>query len=375
MKLALVALAITRAGCGGTSPDAGIDAAAPRPLTLADVVAPVTDDDRARVTAHWAAQDTSARDVQLLAEGTLAVGTVQMKYRVLEHAVAGERHVGVVLIPLALTAPAPVLVYAHGGFTGEGGFEFPVTSLGDRIPGEPLRSKLVYVIPAYRGERVKVGATNYGTPGTGLIGTTDVLDASTFLSVALADQPLRADGTRVAVLGESRGGTVALTLGRLDPRIDLVIDGFGPTDFRVALAGVDAATFAGSIAAATMDPSAPANLLTRSLVPVEDVTVAGDGSLTITAAGYDEMRRRMAVTSAIGTPLALPSTQVHHGTADTTASVEYSRALATAMAAAGRASPSDAFTYFEYAGGMHSIATLPNATTRMGDAFVRVLAP
>jgi len=374
MKLALVALAVTRAaGCG--DPSTPPDAAGPRPLALADVIAPVTDDDRARLTAYWAAQDTSARDVQLLAEGMLSLGTVAMRYRVLEHTVAGERHVGAVLVPMALTAPAPVLVYTHGAFTGEGGLPpLAVASIGDRLPGEPLRSKMIYVIPAYRGERISVAGTTYGTPGVGLIGTTDVLDTSALLSVALADQPL-ADGTRVAVVGESRGGTVALTLGRSDPRIDLVIDAFGPTDFRVALANVDEATFAGSVGAAAMAPDAPANLLTRSLLPLEDVTVAGDGSLTITAAGYDEMRRRMAATSAIGTPLGLPATQVHHGTSDTTASVEYSRALAAAMAAAGRPSPSDAFTYFEYPGGTHSIASLPNSTTRMADAIVRVLAP
>lgn len=367
MKLVLAVMV----ACGGSSSPP--DAAGPRSLTLADVVAPVTDADRALVTAHWAAQDTSARGVQLLAEGTVTVGTTAMKYRVLEHDVAGERHVGAVLVPMSLAAPAPVVIYTHGAFTGEGGFELPVTSIADRIPAEPMRSKLVYVIPAYRGERIKVGTTNYGTPGVGLIGTTDVLDAATFLSVALADQPL-ADGSRVAVLGDSRGGTVALSLGRLDDRIDLVVDGFGPTDFRVALAGVDEATFAGSIAAATADPNAPANLLTRSLVPLEEVTVT-DGVLSITAAGYGEMRRRMAVTSAIGTPLALPDTQVHHGTGDTTASVEYSRALAAAMAAAGRPSPSDAFTYYEYPGGMHSIASLPMATTRITEAFTRVLAP
>ena len=83
----------------------------------------------------------------------------------------------------------------------------------------------------------------------------------------------------------------------------------------------------------------------------------------------------MAATSAVATPLDLPATQIHHGTADTTSSVEYSRALRDAMATAGRSSPSDAFTYYEYAGGDHDLDSLPGSVGHLGEAITRELAP
>ena len=66
---------------------------------------------------------------------------------------------------------------------------------------------------------------------------------------------------------------------------------------------------------------------------------------------------------------------MHHGTADATAAVESSRALAEAMAAAGRASPHPSFTYFEYEGGEHDLETLPGAVERIAGAIERVLFP
>jgi acetyl esterase/lipase len=110
-------------------------------------------------------------------------------------------------------------------------------------------------------------------------------------------------------------------------------------------------------------------------MPLGQITANADGTLEITASGYTEMRRRMAATSAVATPLALPPTQLHHGTADTTSSVEYSRELRDAMAAAGRTSPSAAFTYFEYDGGTHSLDSLPGVTGRIADAITLHLAP
>jgi len=368
------------AACGddaAVQPDAAVevDAAGPRSLTLADVVAPVTADELALVASTWAAADISAHDVVVEASGMVTLGTVAMSYRVLSHTVDGQRHHGAVLVPVGLVGPAPVVVYTHGGYTGEGGFPyFTVEDLQLRIPGQPMRARLVYVVPAYRGERIRIANVTYTSEGAPLIGTTDIVDTAALLSAVLGSTP-QADPTRVAVFGESRGGTVALGLGRRDSRIGLVIDAFGPTDFRIGLRGVDAATFAGSVAAAVADPLNPAHLLTRSLVPLDQVTAKMDGTLEITASGYTEMRRRMAATSAVAAPLELPPTQLHHGDADTTSNVVYSRELRDAMAAAGRTSPSAEFTYFEYAGGMHSLDTLPGSVGRIGDAITARFAP
>ena len=143
----------------------------------------------------------------------------------------------------------------------------------------------------------------------------------------------------------------------------------------MALAGLPPGLFEASVAGAVASPEDPATLLLRSLIPVDQVTVSPDAGLTITEPGYREMRRRMAATSALAAPSRLPATQVRHGTADPSASVEYSRALAAAMADAGRASPSPAFTYFEYDGGSHDLGTLPGAVSRMAEALNRELAP
>ncbi|MFP2927718.1 alpha/beta hydrolase family protein [Pyxidicoccus sp. 3LG] len=355
--------------------DGGADAGTLRALVLDDLLAPVTAEELQHVEQEWASRDITARDVTQLASGTVTLGTVPMTYRVLEHVVGGARHVGVVLVPDSLTAPAPVLVYAHGGYTGDGGLPpFSVEELGFRIPGRPLREQLIYVIPSYRGERIRIASTTYSSGGDTLFGITDLTDTAALLSAALTTTPL-ADGSRVAIFGESRGGMVALSLGALDDRFDLVIDAYGPTDFRVALAGLPPGLFEASVAGAVAAPGDPATLLLRSLIPVDQVTVQPDAGLLITETGYVEMRRRMAATSALAAPSRLPATQVHHGTADTTAQVQYSRALAAAMADAGRPSPSNAFTYFEYDGGSHGLDTLPGAVSRMAEALNRELAP
>ncbi len=358
--------------------DAGDAAPAAVPLTLDLVTEPTTADEVADVLAAWEARDTSARDVTVEATGSIALGAEPMTYVVLAHTVGEQRHVGAVLVPESLSSPAsaPVLVYCHGGYTGEGGLPpFRVEDLASRVPDGPLRGELVYVVPAYRGERIEVAGVAYAGEGAPSIGDREVDDAVALLTVALAQVP-EADPARVAVLGESRGGLVALEMGARDPRVDLVLDAYGPTDFRIGLAtsGVDEALFDGAVRQALAAPDDPATLLLRSIVPIDQVS-QDDGALVISAAGRRALRENLARSAPVAYVDELPVTETHHGSLDGTAPVEYSRALADAMAAAGRTSPGPSFTYFEYEGGDHDLATLPGAIERLGEAIERVLPP
>lgn len=361
--------------------DAGAGDAAPAavPLTLDLVTEPTTADEVADLLAAWASRDTSARDVTVEASGSLALGAAPMTFVVLAHTVGELRHLGAVLVPESLSSPAsaPVLVYCHGGYTGEGGLPpFRVEDLASRVPDGPLRGELVYVVPAYRGERIEVGGVAYAGEGAPSIGDREVDDAMALLSAALEQVP-EADPDRVAVLGESRGGLVALEMGARDPRVDLVLDAYGPTDFRIGLAssGVDEALFDGAVRQALAAPDDPATLLLRSIVPIDQVSQTDGGALLISAAGRRALRENLARSAPLAYAAELPVTEAHHGSLDGTATVEYSRALAEAMAAAGRRSPGPSFTYFEYEGGEHDLATLPGAVERFGEAIERVLPP
>jgi acetyl esterase/lipase len=359
--------------------DTGDAAPATVALTLDLVTEPATADEVADVLAAWETRDTSAREVTVEASGSIALGAESMTFVVLAHTVGDLRHVGAVLVPESLSSPvsAPVLVYCHGGYTGEGGLPpFRIEDLASRLPDGPLRGELVYVIPAYRGERIEIDGVAYAGEGAPSIGDREVDDAMALLSAALAQVP-QADPDRVAVLGESRGGLVALEMGARDPRVDLVLDAYGPTDFRIGLAssGVDDALFEAAVQQALAAPDDPATLLLRSIVPIDQVSQADDGALVISAAGRRALRENLARSAPLAYAAELPVTETHHGSLDGTAAVEYSRALAEAMAAAGRPSPGPSFTYFEYEGGDHDLATLPGAVERLGEAIERVLAP
>ncbi len=374
---ALVALALLAAlpACDSGGPDAP-PADTLRPLVLADLLAPATPAEVDAVRADWRSRDTRARDVRVEAEGETRLGTIPVRFTVLSHTVGGVRHVGAVLVPVSLPASArvPVLVYAHGGYSGPGGAPYDAGSFPAQFLGAAER--LVYVVPAYRSERLSVNGRVFTAEGDPSIGNYDVDDTMALLSAAL-DRTPQADGSRVGVLGESRGGLVALELGARDRRVKLVLDAFGPTDVRIAYspAILSEQQFGDAIRAAMTAPNDFNNLITSAILPPDAVTANADGSLSITEAGYREMRLRLARTAPTAYVVDLPTTEVHHGVIDPIATVEFSRALARAFAAAGRPSGSGTFTYYEYPLGLHSLFTLLDVAPRLNGAIVRVLAP
>ncbi len=375
--LAALALLAALPACdsGTDGPDDGPPGSL-RPLVLADLLAPATTAEVDAVRADWRTRDTRARDVRVEAEGTMLLGTVPVRFTVLSHTVGGARHVGAVLVPVSLPADArvPVLVYAHGGYSGAGGAPYDVGSFPAQFLG--VAQRLVYVVPAYRSERIAINGRVFTAQGEPSIGNFDVDDTMALLSAALERTP-QADGARVGVLGESRGGLVALELGARDRRVKLVLDAFGPTDVRIAYtpALLSEEQFRASVRATIAAPTTFDNLITSAILPVDQVTANADGSLTITDAGYREMRERLARTAPVAYVADLPTTEVHHGAIDPVATVDFSRALARAFAAAGRPSGSATFRYYEYPLGLHTLFTLLDVAPRLNDALVRTLAP
>jgi pimeloyl-ACP methyl ester carboxylesterase len=93
----------------------------------------------------------------------------------------------------------------------------------------------VFLVPGLRGNTLIFEGSEYvsgGDPSDAWDGATD--DALAFLEAALEVTP-EIDREKIAVVGYSRGGTVALLAGIRDPRIDLVLDVVGPVDHLVAM--------------------------------------------------------------------------------------------------------------------------------------------
>jgi len=164
----------------------------------------------------------------------------------------------------------------------------------------------VFVIPSFRAERLTFGGVNYLSDGPPSPWDRDVDDALALLNVAVATTP-EADDTRVGVIGFSRGACVAMLMAERDPRIDVVVEFFGPTDFfgpfvqevtREALLGT------------LRDLPGLAYLNNTLIQPLKN------GDLTI-----DEVRLEMVRRSPVYFAELLPQLQVHHGTADNTVPV------------------------------------------------------
>lgn len=153
--------------------------------------------------------------------------------RLVRHYVGERKHYGAIFLPegydQAPPGSLPVLIFAYGLDQ-----QHPVVQV-DGWAAEQLFQELdshyIVVVPSYRGQSLLANSKFYcsdGFFGDAFDGATD--DALALLNVTLSSVPA-ADTTRIAAMGVSRGGTVALLAGVRDRRIQLVVDQSGPTNF------------------------------------------------------------------------------------------------------------------------------------------------
>ena len=272
--------------------------------TLLDALfAPPSAAEIAAVEAEWDGRDTGVYDLRVESERTERGGGRTL---VLSHTVGGLRHYGAVRVPPSTGARLPVLVIAHGGARGATAHQF--------FREGPLAKGWIQVVPSFRSERLVLGVSRWHrSEGGPSPWDRDVDDAMALLGAVLARVP-QADPGRIAVLGRSRGGGVALLMGARDPRVDAVVNFFGPTDFFLPPVR--------SLAERAIRSRIP-RLPGAGYLADSVLFALRDGRTTLPQARLELLRRSPAWFAH-----RLPPTQVHHGTEDREVAIAHGDRLA-----------------------------------------------
>ena len=293
-----------------------VEAAATEP-DLDALFAPATAAEIAQVGAEWETREPEVSGVRLELDTPASAGSLRV--RILSHTVGGLRHYGAVVTPAgAEPGSLPVLLYTHGE---DDGVEVDVTFLLNMLL-QAQGLSAAFVVPSYRSEPLRLGERVFSSEGPPSPWDWDVDDAMSLLSVAFEQAP-ELDEERVATLGASRGGAVALLAAARDPRIDAVVELSGPTDFF------------GEYAREIFEEALGGEF--RALPGLEylNETVIqpwSQGDLSDAEARLEMVRR-----SAVYFVDRLPAVQLHHGTADAVVAVSQADRLIEAMRDAGKA--------------------------------------
>jgi acetyl esterase/lipase len=308
------------------------------------------------VSDEWETRDVSARDVQVMRTAAQTVGGTTVTVRIVAHTVGGYRHFGAVIAPLDKPfGSLPILVYSHGGETGEN-LSLTLSFLPSQLAG--LVGEFVVVVPSFRSEPLIYGGNAYVSEGPPSPWDYDVDDALALLNAAIEITP-SADPTHIGVVGFSRGAGVGMLMAIRDPRIDAVVEFFGPTDF-----------FGSYIQTLTEEAlrGHPRNLPGLNYLNSAFIQPLKQGTITIA-----DFRREMVRRSTVLFAGSLPQLQIHHGTADSVVEVTQAQSLIDAMTHLGRGEPE--FEYYLYDGSGHDFTTMTGSLARAAAFLERLRTP
>lgn len=315
--------------------------------------APAEEAELLAVRADWASRDFSAAWGTVELEEAYNMGGSPTTLRIVSHDVSGVRHFGAIIVPDGAGPEGlPILIYAHGG---DGGVTVESTLLILTVALGEMTDDFVYVIPSFRDEPLRYDDRSWLSDGPASPWDRDVDDALALVNLTMETIP-EAQTDRYFVVGDSRGGGVAMLMGIRDERIAGVITFFGPTDFQSEWARGIASLLVSGV---TVDLPGVEYLRATYVMP----WWAGDISL-------QDARIALIRRSAVLFAEDLPSLQVHHGEMDGVVSVTQAESMIRAMEEIGRGAPE--FEAFIYPGGTHDITSMPESIPR-GLAFLRNL--
>lgn len=341
----LVAMLLAVGFAAGCSDAAGPDDRPEDGVDLSLLFAAPTPAEIVSIRDEWVGREVSAVNVVELAQAVLPYGSQGLSVRIVSHEVEGVIHVGAIGVPVGATPESlPVLVYGHGGDQGVN-LDFTLFLL-PMVLGEDVE-RYVFVVPTFRSESLIFDGVEYRSGGEPSPWDRDVDDALALLEVTFATTP-EADPDRVGVLGFSRGANVGMLMAVRDPRIDAVVEFFGPTDFfGPFVQGVVEDALQGTV----RDLPGLAFLNQAFIQPL------AEGEISVA-----QMRMELLRRSPVYHAELLPDLQVHHGTDDDVVPVGEAERLIAVMLGLGRTEAE--FESYLYEGGGHDPLSLTGSLPR-----------
>lgn len=262
------------------------------------------------IASDWGSRVPVALGWQAIDSAKEAKGTTYL----VRYAVEGISQGGLLWVPHSKQRLGVVL-FAHPGDQGVDGAFLQ----GLRLLLGALDTQAVILAPAFRGESASLnGRLVESDSTTRSPWDRDVDDALAFLSATLGRFP-QADPARLAALGYSRGGGVALLGALRDDRIRSVFEIAGPTDF-----------FSPSLQRLATELAAGK---ASSLPGLDDLDARFFQPFLSGKISADSLRREFLARSPARWALSglLPPADAAHGKLDTIVSPDQSEALAAAL--------------------------------------------
>ena len=347
LRLALLAASIAVLSC-----DSGRVTAPPdhivEGVNFSELFAPPRPEELEAVRSEWAARSFEATAVNLVTTAPVELSSLRFEARLYSHRIDGDLHDGAAVVPVAAPSGGlPVLLYTHFGQAGafEEGLSVESALVLLALAGG-LRDDVVYAFPSYRSQYIRLAGQTYRSGGRADPWDGQVDDALAFLEV-VRQEVGEADAERVAGLGLSGGGAVALLAAIRDPEIAGVLGFFPPSDF---LGPFVQDIFERALLGEESGLPGFAYLQSEVLGPLRR------GDLSVSEVRLDLIRRSVTYFAK-----DLPRVQIHHGDSDEIVPVSQSQTLQEAL----RQEPHrPAWEVFLYPGGTHNPVSLPGSAER-----------
>ncbi len=253
-----------------------------------------------------------------------ALDTAGSHYDIYEQAVEGQKQYFMVIPADSSVSQPSVIYYCHGGEKGIAMSE--ITSVLATLGPQRRTSTLVFL--AYRGETFTSSKTTYSASASAIPWKTDVLDLFAIQKELKSIAP-NADTARAAVVGISRGATVAHIFAQQNPNVKKVILYFGMSSLVGEAAQVE---FDLAFKGTPRDLPGLNYLNTQLVQPFKNQLITADS-----------VRFELVLRSPLLTLSKSPKLQIHHGLLDTIVAPSESKNISDALVKLGRSDE-----YYEY---------------------------